>query len=170
MSYRLDRAGIMKYLPHRDPFLMIDEVTEITSPDGFKDFRNDRSKAGIKVVAWKNVQATEHWVKGHFPGNPILPGVLIIETMAQAAAMSVYPFLEADIDRLAERDFRVILCGVDSARFRRPVVPGEKLRLDVEVIRVRSPLWSFKAKAWVGDQLAAEADILANLYLKESVS
>lgn len=146
---------------------MLDEVTEISSVNGFADFKNDKSKAGIKVIAWKNIRADEHWVPGHFPGNPILPGVLIVETMAQAAAMAVYPYLEKDLRHLKDRDFKVILCGVDSARFRRPVVPGDRLRLEVEVVRVRTPLWTFKTKAWVGDQVAAEADILANLYLKE---
>ena len=162
--YRLGIDEVRRYLPHRAPFLLVDRILEI-HPVG--DVSNpDEDKVGAKVKALKNVSYNEPWCVGHFPGFSILPGVLIIEAMAQAASFSLYPYYEQDIERLA-RDFRLILVGVEGVRFRKPVVPGDSLIIDTKVAKQRGKLWVFKAEASVDGQRVAEAEILANLSIKD---
>lgn len=165
-SYRLNVDQIQKFLPHRYPFLMVDRVLEIHPVGDLANFAFDQSKIGIKVVAQKSVAFNEPWFQGHFPGFAIMPGVLLLESMAQAASFSIYPYMCDDIGRLS-RDFECILVGVDGVRFRKPVVPGDSLRLQSEVTRVRGRLWGFKCEASVDGQLVAEAEILANLIANE---
>ena len=148
----VETADILKLLPHRYPFLLVDRIVDM---DG------DRSAMGIK-----NVAANEPYFQGHFPGFSILPGVLIIEIMAQAASFSVYPYMAASVALGVEsmaRQFQCILVGVDSARFRKPVVPGDTLRIETTVTKCRGRLWAFQCTALVDGQRVAEADLMANL-------
>ena len=127
-------------LPHRYPFLMVDRVVEIS---------------GGKARTIKNVSNNEPFFAGHFPGNPVMPGVLIIEALAQTAAILALAELKAESPRM------FMLTGVEKARFRRPVVPGDQLELEVTLIRSRGPLWKMRAEARVGGEIAAEAVISA---------
>lgn len=137
----MDRETIQRYLPHRDPFLLIDRITEI---------ERDR-----RVVAERDVRPDEPWFAGHFPGAPVLPGVLIVESMAQAAG--VLAFWSADVtDEKA-----VYFTSIDKTRFRKPVLPGATLRLELELVRRRGLLYRFQGHASVGDDLVAESRIHA---------
>jgi 3-hydroxyacyl-[acyl-carrier-protein] dehydratase len=144
---------------------MIDRVLEIHPTGDLGDLTPGASKEGIRVVALKNVSYNEPCFAGHFPEFSIFPGVLIVEAMAQAASFSLYPYMEKDIDRLA-REFQCILVGVDGARFRRPVIPGDQVRFESVVTKCRGRLWGFHVQASVEGQRVAEADILANLIVK----
>jgi 3-hydroxyacyl-[acyl-carrier-protein] dehydratase len=161
INYSLNIQQIQRFLPHRTPFLLVDRILEI-HPTGPLDAGAPMAELGTKVVGIKNVSFNEPYFQGHFPNYPIVPGVLIVETMAQVASFSVYPNLAKDIDRLS-RDFQCILVGVDQARFRKPVVPGDTLRIETEVIKRRGSLWAFWCVAMVNGQKVAEAEILANL-------
>lgn len=160
--YFLNINQIARFLPHRAPFLLIDRVLEIHTVGDFLNQPAPYAPVGTRVVAQKNVSYNEPYFQGHFPGFAIVPGVLIVETMAQAASFSVYPNMVKDIDRLS-RDFQCILVGVEGARFRKPVVPGDVLRIDTEVVKCRGRLWVFKCSASVDGQKVADAEILANL-------
>jgi len=139
----MDIRGIMNCLPHRYPFLLIDRVEEL------------RPKK--RIVGYKNVTMNEPFFQGHFPGVPIMPGVLIIEAMAQAGAVLF-------LHDLAERDSKLVyFTGIDKARFRRAVVPGDRLRLTVEVIKLRTRTCKMRGRAEVDGELAAEANILSAL-------
>ena len=134
----LSRAEIEEILPHRDPFLLIDEVTEL--------------EPGVRVVARKTVRPDEWYLAGHFPGRPIMPGVLIVEAMAQTGAVAV----------LAEEENRgriAFFAGIDDCRFKRVVSPGETLSLVCEIDQVRGPIGRGKATAHVGDALAARGTL-----------
>lgn len=159
--YRLNITQIQRFLPHRFPFLLIDRVLEIHTV-GDMDQPPPYAPVGTKVVAIKNVSMNEPFFQGHFPQYAIYPGVLLTETMAQAASFSVYPNMYKDLDRLA-RDFQCILVGIDNARFRRPVVPGDTVRIETEVIKQKGKLWVFQCSSLVDGQKVAEAEILANL-------
>jgi 3-hydroxyacyl-[acyl-carrier-protein] dehydratase len=159
--YRLNVNQIQRFLPHRSPFLLVDRILEI-HPVGDLDQPFPYAPVGTKVVAIKNVSFNEPYFQGHFPGFAILPGVLIVEIMAQSASFSVYPNIVRDLDRLA-RDFQCILVGVDGARFRKPVVPGDTLRIETEVSKQKGKLWGFQCSAFVDGQKVAEAELLANL-------
>lgn len=165
--YLLNVNQIQKFLPHRSPFLLVDRVLEIHTVGDFANEPPPYAPVGTKVVAIKNVSFNEPYFQGHFPGFAIVPGVLIIETMAQVASFSVYPNMIQDIDRLS-RDFQCILVGVDGARFRRPVVPGDTLRIETTVTKCRGKLWAFQCSASVDGQKVAEAEILANLIANSS--
>lgn len=163
--YHLNIDQIRKFLPHRAPFLLVDRVLEIHPTGNLDVLEAAPDKVGTRVVALKNVSFNEPFFPGHFPDFSIMPGVLIVEAMAQTASFSVYPYMERDLERLASQ-FQCILVGVDGARFRRPVIPGDSIRIESTVIRARGRLWSFKVEATVDGQKAAEAEILANLVLK----
>jgi 3-hydroxyacyl-[acyl-carrier-protein] dehydratase len=134
---------IMDRIPHRYPFLLVDRLIEVVP--------------GQRVVAIKNVTINEPFFQGHFPGAPVMPGVLMIEAMAQAGAI----LLLTDIPDRASK--LVYFTGIDEARFRRPVVPGDQLRLTVEVLKLRARTCKMRGRAEVGDELAAEADIMSAL-------
>jgi 3-hydroxyacyl-[acyl-carrier-protein] dehydratase len=134
----LDKAGIEAILPHRDPFLLLDEVTEL--------------EPGVRVVARKRVRQDEWYLAGHFPGRPIMPGVLMVEAMAQTGAVAVLSD-EANRGKLA------LFAGIDDVRFKRVVEPGDELELVCELERMRGPIGRGKAVATVGGQLAVRGTL-----------
>jgi 3-hydroxyacyl-[acyl-carrier-protein] dehydratase len=141
----LDIAGIMARIPHRYPMLMIDRVIDIV--------------AGESCTGIKNVSANEPCFQGHFPGHPIMPGVLIIEAMAQTSATLVV----ASMEGVSCDTHIVYFMTIDSARFRNPVVPGDTLHIKVKKERSRGHVWKFRGEAFVGDKLCAEATYTAML-------
>ena len=159
--YSLDINQIQKFLPHRAPFLLVDRILEIHYKGSF-DEPAPHAPVGTRVVGLKNVSFNEPYFQGHFPGFAILPGVLILETMAQVASFSVYPSMQKTLGQLSG-DFQCILVGIDSARFRKPVVPGDTLRIETEVLKCRGRLWAFQCIALVDGQKVAEAEVLANI-------
>ncbi len=161
-KYQLSIDEIRKFLPHRAPFLLVDRVLEIQPAGDVNDVSSPDGKVGSRCVGIKAVTYNEPFFQGHFPQFSIMPGVLIIEAMAQVSSLALYPYLAKDIDRLA-RDFQCVLVGVDGARFRRPVVPGDLLRIESVITKMRGKLWGFQCKATVDGRVVAEADILANL-------
>jgi len=136
---------IMKILPHRYPFLLVDRVLE-TVPQK-------------RIVAIKNVTINEPFFQGHFPGEPIMPGVLIVEAMAQAWGILLMSSSEMDLSKNSAIRF----LGIDNCRFRRAVVPGDQLRFELEAIAVKRGIWKFGGKAYVGDEVAAEAELMATM-------
>jgi len=132
---------IMKILPHRYPMLLVDRVVEIDE--------------GKRIVGIKNVTANEQFFQGHFPGAPVMPGVLIVEAMAQCSAVLI-------LRGIPDRDEKLFLFGgVDKARFRRPVVPGDQLRMECEVLQRRSNTVKVKGTATVDGNVVAEAEMLS---------
>lgn len=165
--YQLSVDQVQTLLPHRHPFLLIDRVLNIQTV-GEVNSVLDSSKVGTKVTAIKAIAFNEPWFQGHFPGFAIMPGVLLVEAMAQAASFSIYPYIADDVGRVA-RNFECILVGVDKARFRKPVVPGDLLKLETEVIKVRGPLWGFQCTGFVDGQKVVEAELLASLKAGEKI-
>ena len=139
---QMDIKQVLNYLPHRYPFLLIDRVLECVP--------------GKSIVAIKNVSINEPFFAGHFPVHPVMPGVLIIEAMAQAAAVLSFKTKGETPDHSSV----VYFVGIDNARFKKPVFPGDQLTLTVELLAVRQGLWKFQARATVGDSLAAEAQLM----------
>jgi len=165
--YALGIQQIEKFLPHRAPFLLVDRILEIHPVGDLKDYSSN-GKVGLRVVGLKNVTYNEPHFAGHFPGFSIMPGVLIVESMAQVAAFSLYPYLVPNLDTgQVSRSFQVVLVGIDSARFRKPVVPGDTLRTETEVLKTRGPLWCFRCVGYVGEAKVAEVDLMANLITGE---
>jgi 3-hydroxyacyl-[acyl-carrier-protein] dehydratase len=138
----MDRDAILALLPHRDPFLMVDEMIEI--------------EPGVRGVGVKHVRADEDWARGHFPGNPILPGVLVTEALAQVAAIV---HLAAHAERAGS--VRVYLVGVDRMRFRRVIRPGDVVHLAVALTGHKRNLWTFDGEATVDGERAADGRFLA---------
>jgi 3-hydroxyacyl-[acyl-carrier-protein] dehydratase len=144
-----DVNEIQKYLPHRYPFLMVDGILEV-----------ERLK---RIVGIKNVTATEPHFQGHFPGKPVMPGVLILESMAQTGGLLL--LLE-----IPDRDKKLLyFVAVDDARFRRPVVPGDQLRLEIDVLAWRGDFAKLFGKALVNGQVAAEATLMCKMIDREPV-
>lgn len=141
----LDIEAIMGLLPHRPPFLLVDRVVAL--------------EPGKRIVALKAVTMNEPFFAGHFPGHPVMPGVLILEALAQTAALLAMKSLTA------EQTARKVtyLMGIDGARFRRPVVPGDRLELTVEITKRKDPVWKERGEARVDGELVAEADFMAML-------
>ena len=146
---KMGRSEIEQILPHREPFLLVDEVVEL--------------EPRHRIVALKNVRASEPYFAGHFPGAPVMPGVLIVEAMAQAGALLLFR-------EVPNRDSKLVFfVGIDQARFRHPVFPGDCLRLELEVISFRDTRSKMVGKAYVGERLVAEAQLLATLVDREKV-
>ena len=132
---------VLDLLPHRYPLLLVDRVVKLEAE---------------RVVTIKNVTFNEPFFGGHFPGNPVMPGVLIVESMAQSGALLA-------LSRLPERKQRplFVLTGLDKVRFRRRVIPGDQLQIEVKLLKYRRPLWRMAGEARVGNDLAAEAELSA---------
>lgn len=146
----LDVEAIQRLLPHRPPFLLVDRVVSV--------------EPGAKLVAWKGVTMNEPFFAGHFPGKPVMPGVLILEALAQACALLALKSMGPDED---VNDKITYLMGIDGAKFRKPVVPGDRLELHVEVTKRKASVWRQKGTAIVDGQVVAEADFLAMLADRE---
>lgn len=135
----LDINKIRDIIPHRYPFLLIDRITYL--------------EPGIKAIGYKNITSNEPFFQGHFPGNPIMPGVLIIEALAQLGCVAM----------LVKEEYKNMIglfAGIDGVRFKKQVVPGDKLDLSVELIKLKGPIGKFKGEAKVDNQLVAEAEVL----------
>ena len=138
----MDIHQILKMLPHRYPFLLVDRVLSI--------------EKGKRITALKNVTINEPFFNGHFPHRPVMPGVLMLEAMAQAAALLSFHSL----DIVPDKDVVYYFAGIDGARFKRPVEPGDQLRIEVEIERMKAGISKFKGQAFVGDALACEATLM----------
>lgn len=137
----MDIHKILKQLPHRYPFLLVDRVISIDK--------------GRHIQALKNVTMNEPFFQGHFPYRPVMPGVLMLEALAQAAALLAFDALDTSPNENSVYYF----AGIDGARFKRPVEPGDQLILDVELLRMKAGIFKFKARALVGEELAVEAEL-----------
>jgi 3-hydroxyacyl-[acyl-carrier-protein] dehydratase len=142
----LDINRILKLLPHRYPILLVDRVLEL-------DPR-------VRIKALKNVTVNEPFFQGHFPDYPVMPGVLILESLAQASALLAFSEQKDD-------DSLYFFAGIDNARFKKPVLPGDQLILNAEVERYKSGIWKFKAFALVGEDIVCQADLLCALRKRE---
>jgi len=143
MKYVMDIHEILKLLPHRYPILLIDRVLEIDP--------------GKSLVALKNVTINEAFFMGHFPNRPVMPGVLILEAMAQAGAVLAYKSTNTS----PSDGSLFYFAGIDNARFRRVVEPGDQLRLEVKVLRAKSEIWKLEGSAYVGDELACSGEFMS---------
>jgi beta-hydroxyacyl-ACP dehydratase FabZ len=143
ISGQLDIEAIKAILPHRYPFLLLDRIVELVP--------------GERIVGIKNVTANEPFFQGHFPDFAVMPGVLVVEAMAQAGAAMMLKSMEDSSGKVP------FLAAIDNAKFRRPVVPGDQLRLELNVLRRRGVSCKLDGKAFVGEELAAQAEILAVL-------
>lgn len=141
----MDIHQVLKHLPHRYPFVLVDRVLEL--------------EKGKRIKALKNVTINEPFFVGHFPYRPVMPGVLMLESMAQTAAIMAFDMMGA----LPDEKTVFYFAGVDGARFKRPVEPGDQLILDVEMDRVRGGIYKFNARALVADELAAEAVLMCTM-------
>jgi beta-hydroxyacyl-ACP dehydratase FabZ len=147
---------ILNILPHRFPFLLVDKVISWTAgPD-------PKNRSGQKIVAIKNVTFNEPFFPGHFPGLPVMPGVLQVEAMAQAACLAYYRRGDP------EMDFFIAAC--DNAKFRKPVVPGDVLELHAEIVRDRGSMLTIRTEAKVNGSVVSEADILAKVGVRNRIN
>jgi 3-hydroxyacyl-[acyl-carrier-protein] dehydratase len=135
----LNNIDIQNIIPHRYPFLLVDKIVEV--------------EYGKRAIGIKNVTVNEPFFQGHFPGNPIMPGVLIVEAMAQVGAVSILG-MEQNKGKLA------VFAGIDNMRFKRQVVPGDTLRMEVEMLVFKRGIGKAKAEAYVGDELAASGELM----------
>jgi 3-hydroxyacyl-[acyl-carrier-protein] dehydratase len=145
MADEMDIGQVLEHLPHRFPFLLIDRIREI--------------ELGKRILALKNVTINEPFFQGHFPGRPIMPGVLILEAMAQAAGILVF---RTQGDK-PQADSVYYLAGIDKARFKRPVVPGDQLEIEVTLERGVRGVWKFACAARVDGALVCEAEMLCSV-------
>ncbi|WP_348762467.1 3-hydroxyacyl-ACP dehydratase FabZ [uncultured Salinisphaera sp.] len=141
MSEQDEIRAIMQMVPHRYPFLLVDRVLECIP--------------GESITALKNVTINEPFFPGHFPGQPVMPGVLILEALAQAGLILGMRTMDADDGTI------VYIAGIDKARFKRQVIPGDQLHLKLTIGSAKKRLWKFNAEAWVGEQLACRAEMMA---------
>jgi 3-hydroxyacyl-[acyl-carrier-protein] dehydratase len=142
----LDINEVLEYLPHRYPMLLIDRVLDL--------------EEGKTITALKNVTMNEAFFQGHFPGNPIMPGVLTVEAMAQAAGI-------LGMKTLKVKKVNVYFMSIEKAKFRKPVVPGDQLRFDVSITKTRGKIFKFEGKAFVGDAIVSEAEFTAMMSEEE---
>ncbi len=137
----LEQAAIQALLPHRYPFLLVDRIKEL--------------EPGRRIVGIKNVSANEPFFQGHFPGRPVMPGVLIIEAMAQVGGVLAFKSGGPTGKPV------VYMTGIDGAKFRKPVVPGDQLRIEVSVLKKRPPFWKMLGKTFVDNEVVCEAEVTA---------
>ena len=145
MNAPLDIRGVLEYLPHRFPFVLVDRVLEI--------------EPGKRILAQKNVTFNEPFFPGHFPNYPVMPGVLIVEALAQTAAILAF---QTQGNKADDKSVYLFV-GIDKARFKKPVTPGDVLHLEVSITRTSRGLWKFSGKALVEGAVAAEAEIMCTL-------
>lgn len=143
MKCLMDIQEVMKYLPQRPPFLMVDQVLEMVE--------------GESIVALKNITMNEPFFVGHFPNRPVMPGVLIVEALAQAAGILAYK----STNTLPSDGVLYLFAGIDNARFRRVVEPGDQLRLEVKLLRAKREMWKLEGHAKVHGELACSAELLS---------
>jgi len=143
MKPEMDIHEILKYLPHRSPFLLIDRILAI--------------EPGKSITALKNVTMNEAFFAGHFPGKPVMPGVLILEALAQAGGVLAY----RSTNTSPEDGTLYLFAGIDNARFRRVVEPGDQLTLEVSLMRARKDIWKLEGKAYVDGELVCSAELLS---------
>ena len=149
---KMDIQEILRKLPHRYPIILVDRVLELVP--------------GERVVALKNVTINEPFFMGHFPGHPVMPGVLIIESLAQACAILAFVTLEAK-----EGDGTLFyFAGIDAARFKKPVIPGDQLRLEAEMGRAKRGIGKFTARALVGGQVVCETEMMCAVRKKDEAA
>lgn len=141
----LDINQIKQYLPHRYPLLLVDRVVDY--------------ELGKRITAIKNVTVNEEFFNGHFPHKPVMPGVLMIEAMAQTAA--ILSFMTMDVK--PDENSVVYFVGIDNARFKRPVEPGDQLKMEVEILRVSRGIWKYKAVASVDGKTAVEGELMCTI-------
>ncbi|CAB5657703.1 (3R)-hydroxymyristoyl-[acyl-carrier-protein] dehydratase [Comamonas aquatica] len=141
----MDIHAILKQLPHRYPFLLVDRVVELES--------------NKRIRAIKNVTFNEPYFMGHFPGRPVMPGVLMLEALAQAAGLLAFDAM----GQVPDENNIYYFVGIDSARFKRPVEPGDQLILEASIDRVRGGIWKFKGVARVGEEVACEAELMCTM-------
>lgn len=141
----MDIHKILNKLPHRYPFLMVDRVLEV--------------EKNVRIRALKNVTINEPFFQGHFPGRPVMPGVMMLEALAQAAALLAFETM----GNAADENSVYYFVGIDGARFKRPVEPGDQLFLDVFMDRNKGGIYKFKARAMVGEELAVEAELMCTV-------
>ena len=142
MEMVFDIRSIMQNLPHRYPFLLVDRVLSI--------------EPGVGIKSFKNVTINEPFFQGHFPGEPIMPGVLILEAMAQTGII-----FAKNTDPEGLKDKLLVFAGIDGVRFRRQVVPGDQLIMDLKLIKRKSIIWKMEGRASVDDKVVAEAELIA---------
>jgi 3-hydroxyacyl-[acyl-carrier-protein] dehydratase len=142
---KMDIHQILQKLPHRYPFLLVDRVLEI--------------EKGVSIKALKNVTMNEPFFTGHFPHRPVMPGVLMLEALAQASALLGFD----SMDQSANKDHVVYFVGIDNARFKRPVEPGDQLTLISKIDRVKAGIYRFNCEARVGEEMAAQADLMCTM-------
>lgn len=147
----LDIKQILQLMPHRYPFLLVDRVLEL--------------EPGVRIAAIKNVSVSEPHFQGHFPGHPVMPGVLIIEALAQAAAVLTYVTMKTSYPE----GTLFLFAGIDGARFKRPVEPGDQLRLEATMDRVKRGVGKFTCRALVDGELACEAELMCALHKAKEV-
>lgn len=143
MKCIMDIHEVMKYLPHRHPFLLVDCVIDM--------------KEGESIVALKNVTINEPFFNGHFPNRPVMPGVLILEALAQAAGILAYK----STNTFPSEGVLYYFAGIDNARFRRVVEPGDQLRLEVKLLRTKREIWKLEGSAYVDGELVCAAEFLS---------
>jgi 3-hydroxyacyl-[acyl-carrier-protein] dehydratase len=141
----LDIQHILRKLPHRYPFLLVDRVLEL--------------EKGVRIKALKNVTINEPFFPGHFPARPVMPGVLMLEALAQAAALLSFESMDTE----PGEDTVVYFAGIDNARFKRPVGPGDQLILEASIDRQKAGIYRYKTRATVDGLLAAEADLMCTM-------
>lgn len=147
MKLPLDHTDIIKILPHRYPFLLVDRITEL--------------ELGKRVVGIKNVTFNEPFFQGHFPGNPIMPGVLVIEAMAQVGGILARLSVSSVVDD-PERD-AIYFLSMDKVKFRKPILPGDQIVFELRPLRTGSRVWKMAGKAFVNNDLVAEAELVATI-------
>ena len=140
-SSAIDISEILRILPHRYPFLLVDRILEL--------------ERGERIVGVKNITMNEPFFQGHFPDHPIMPGVLLIEALAQVSAVLAFKSADGHEGNL------VYFMGIDHAKFRKPVVPGDQLRMEVKVLRKRTPYWKTKGWIYVESNVVCEAELMA---------